>query len=143
MKKFLFYKEFPHSDLSNNYRLLHPKIHSQELISQAKEYVLASEAEEEIATLEVGLNEAEAELFETRQAIFREGISAEEYKAQLTAAAERERVLVEALESVLDEVRIIEDEWDADWPMPYPLVNFLESTKLAQARAALAQGKGG
>ena len=47
MKTFLFYKEFPHSDLSNNYRLLNPQIHSKELISQSKEYVLASEAKEQ------------------------------------------------------------------------------------------------
>ena len=31
----------------------------------------------------------------------------------------------------------LEDDWDADWPEPDSLVKFLESTELAQAKAAI------
>ena len=44
---------------------------------------------------------------------------------------ESQRVLVGALTDVLDEIRILEDEWDSDWPMPMPLVDYLESAKIA------------
>jgi hypothetical protein len=35
----------------------------------------------------------------------------------------------------------LENEWDADWPMPYCLVEFLESSEIAKLKAALVEVK--
>lgn len=43
---------------------------------------------------------------------------------------------------LVDAINRLENEWDADWPMPYCLVEFLESSELASARDIVAaEGK--
>ena len=44
--------------------------------------------------------------------------------------------------ALVDVIVRLENEWDADWPMPYCLVEFLESSEIANLKAALAEVKG-
>jgi hypothetical protein len=50
--------------------------------------------------------------------------------------------LRERLERLVEVINRLENEWDADWPMPYCLTEFLESSELASARA-IADAKEG
>jgi predicted nuclease with TOPRIM domain len=43
--------------------------------------------------------------------------------------------------ALVEAVIRLENEWDADWPMPYCLVEFLESSEIAKLKAALAEVK--
>jgi chromosome segregation ATPase len=56
------------------------------------------------------------------------------FDSEINTLRARHAALVEAV------VRL-ENEWDADWPMPYCLVEFLESSEVAKLKATLAEVK--
>jgi len=51
-------------------------------------------------------------------------------------------VLRKRLARLVEAINQLENEWDADWPMPYCLVEFLESSELASARDISAYESG-
>jgi uncharacterized coiled-coil DUF342 family protein len=126
-------------------------------------YILESEAEERIKVLEKQLSplssatpshvaglEAERDLQHGRAEAYHN--EAVKYRDQvknlshlLEKMAERNQNLeqLRARHAALVEVIVrLENEWDADWPMPYCLVEFLESSEIAKLKAALAEVKG-